>query len=446
MDIRIAFAKRSLEDTVDFADCAYNLGIYLSYLGKYEEASTYEQIAVKERTTLAQKEPKTHNAAFGKALHNLSISLFNIGRHEGAVDYAERAVQLRAVMTETQSEEFSADLAESQHRLGFYLLDLGIHDKAASALISAVNIYTNINTKGPDSLNHVLAEVIEENLQRKIHRHSTFPSPKSLTSLARSVFRVERYEEALEIQKKSAHIYLDNMNTDQEQHINALAKCHRYLASYYYKLARYEDAETHLKSSVNIMELLARKDGVSSSIRLATSLELLASCLSKLGKYSEAVEFSRQAVRVQNTLPGGESEAYLASTYNNMAHYLAMSGNYSEAFSTVHGSIKLYKAILDRQCNGTSSGTQQKYANALETLSDILEKMGRSVEACSAAKSSVEMFERAQAEASWSQEILAMARKRIIRLSDPGKVQHCSQRSSNINKMSCISYHENGGA
>ncbi|KAJ7430133.1 hypothetical protein B0H11DRAFT_2211619 [Mycena galericulata] len=131
----------------DLAWSLYNLGVYLSKLGRYEDAVRADEEAVELRHTLVETDP-TIRKDFAWSLHNLGNNLSNLGCYEDAVHADEEALEVRRKLMETDPT-IRKDLAPSLVNLGVHLSNLGRYKDAVHADEEAVELYRKLSETDP---------------------------------------------------------------------------------------------------------------------------------------------------------------------------------------------------------------------------------------------------------------------------------------------------------
>ncbi|MEO1020310.1 MAG: tetratricopeptide repeat protein, partial [Pseudomonadota bacterium] len=100
-------------------------GVYLSNLGRREDALQATEEAVATYRKLAQDRPDAFLPDLARALNNLSVYLSNLGRREDALQATEEAVATYRKLARDRPDAFLPDLASALNNLGMGLSNLG---------------------------------------------------------------------------------------------------------------------------------------------------------------------------------------------------------------------------------------------------------------------------------------------------------------------------------
>jgi tetratricopeptide (TPR) repeat protein len=117
-----------------------NLSIWLSALGRREEALEALQEAVQVYRALAQRNPDAFQPDLAGSLNNLGIRLSELGRREEALGASHEAVQVYRTLAQRNPGAFQPNLAASLSNLGIWLSGLGRHEDAIDNFEEALNV------------------------------------------------------------------------------------------------------------------------------------------------------------------------------------------------------------------------------------------------------------------------------------------------------------------
>lgn len=312
---------RNAASNEERASYANNQSIYLSALGRPEEALVAIEEAVTIRRKLAEARPGAFRSDLATSLTNLSNRLARFGRHEEALATIEEAVVIRRKLAEAQPDAFRSDLAASLNNLSNRLSEFGQPEEALGVIKETVALYRELARARHGAFRPELAASLN-NLS--IHLSGLGQSKEALVAIEETVairrelagarpgaFRPElasslnnrgiflsgfgRSEEALEAIAEAVAIFRELEEARPGVFRSDLATNLGNLSVCLSELKRREEALAAIEEAVAIRCELAeeRPDMFRSS--LAESLSLLSACLSALGRREEASEAIKKA-------------------------------------------------------------------------------------------------------------------------------------------------------
>ncbi|MFY1683635.1 tetratricopeptide repeat protein [Micromonospora sp. WMMD730] len=383
-----------------------NLGLWLSELGRREEAlpSAEEAAAIHQR--LAEANPATYLPYLAGSLNNLGIWLYGLGRREEALPFAEEAVAIRRRLAEANSAAYLPDLAGSLNNLGAWLSGLGRRKEALSSAEEAAVICRRLAEANPvaylpdlaGSLNNLGAWLSglgrrEEALSSAeeaavICRRLAEANPVaylpdlaiSLNNLGAWLSGLGRREEALPFAEEAVAIRRRLAEAIPGAYLPELAGSLNNLGLRLSELGRWE-ALPSAEEAAAIYRRLAEANPVAYLPDLATSLNNLGLRLSELGRREEALPPVEEAVTIRRRLAGANPAAFLPDLASSLWAYgwvcVNIQANFAEALEAVTEAVAIYERLTEQL---PAAFVGQLFA-AYQTLADVLDGLGRAVEA-----------------------------------------------------------------
>ncbi|MCB9764574.1 MAG: tetratricopeptide repeat protein [Alphaproteobacteria bacterium] len=357
----------------DLAGSLNNLGIKLSELGHREEALAAAQEAVDLYRRLARARPDAFNPDLARSLNNLSNQLAELGRREEALSAMQDAVDLKRPLARARPDAFNPDLAMSLTGLGVLLSSLGRRDEALSVTQEAVNLYRRLAATRPDAFNPDLAGSLN-NLGSR------------LSELGRRDQALSAVQEAVDLHRRLALSRPDAFNPDLAGSLNNLG-------SRLSALGRRDQALSATKEAVDLRRRLACARPDAFNPDLARSLNNLGSRLSELGRREEALAATQEAVNLRRDLAcarPGAFNADLAGSLNNLGNRLSELGRQDQALSATQEAVDLYRRLACARPDAFNSNV----ATSLNNLGSRLSELGRQDEALAATQEAVDLCRR----------------------------------------------------
>jgi len=285
-----------------------NLGIWLSALGRREEALEATREAADLYRLLVAARPDTFRPDLASSLNNLGVRLSDLGRREEALEATREGVAIRRDLAAARPDAFRPDLAMSLNNLGLMLSALGRREEAMEATRKAADLYRDLAAARPDAFRSYLAS--------------------SLNNLGKMLSDLGRREEALEATREVVAICRDLAAARPDAFRPDLASSLNNLGLRLSALGRREEALEATREAVAIRRDLAVVWPDTFQPDLAMSLSNLGIWLSALGRREEALEATREAVAIRRDFAVARPDAIrpdLAQSLYNLGQCLAQS-------------------------------------------------------------------------------------------------------------------------
>jgi tetratricopeptide (TPR) repeat protein/transcriptional regulator with XRE-family HTH domain len=290
---------------LELASLLNRIGDYLQERGRYSEAETPLQKALKIRENLIG----LHHPDTATSLHSLALLYYVAGRYNEVEQFYQRGLTIRE-----QSLGYEhPDTLSIQNDLSLLYWKLGNYEKAESLLKRTL-------------------EAREMKLGR-VH----LDTAESMNSLALLYAEQQKYIEAEKYSKQVLTIIQKLMGFEHPLTATSLNN----LAMLYYEQRKYKDAEPLLQRALSIRE---QRLGAEHPYT-AGSLNNLARIYFAEGRYEEAEEFFRKALSIREQKLGVEHPDTAITLYH-FAQFLHEQQRYTEAEQFYHRSIEIRKRIL----------------------------------------------------------------------------------------------------
>jgi tetratricopeptide (TPR) repeat protein len=348
-----------------------NAGIYLSALGRREEALAATQEAVKIRRTLVGAHPEAFTPDLAISLNNLAIRLSALGRREEALSAAQEAGNLYRALAGARLDALTPDVVRLLTNLAAMLSALGQHEEALAAAQEAADLYRALAAARPEAFTPDLA--------------------RSLTNLAAMLSALGRREEALAAAQEAAALYRALAEARPETFTPDLAASLHNLAATLSALGRREEALAAAQEAVQIRRALAAARPEAFTPDLAKSLYNLPAKLSALGRHEEALAAVQEAAGLYRALAAAHPETFtpdLASSLNNLAATLSALGRPEELLAAAQEAVQIRRALAAAHPEAFTPDL----ASSLTNLAIGLSALGRHEEALAAAQEAADLY------------------------------------------------------
>jgi tetratricopeptide (TPR) repeat protein len=252
----------------DIAETLVKLGRVLCDQGKYSQAKTLVQSALKTEQNLLNGED---NLITAKAKDCLGNILRQDGRYQESKKVIEEALEIQRRILGADNIEVAITMRD----LALVLEEEADFEQAESLLQNSLAIIER--QSGPDHPERAAAA----------------------NALAHAYFRDQKYEEAEALFKKAME--LSERVLGPNNYVTASGA--RDLGNLYVKQKKFNDAEVYLKKSLAIDESIYGQDAP----RVAGDLTALASVYGEQGNTEKASELLKRAAQIKNVLPGGRT-------------------------------------------------------------------------------------------------------------------------------------------
>ncbi|MBN2023636.1 MAG: tetratricopeptide repeat protein [Pirellulales bacterium] len=309
-----------------------NLGVFLSELGRREEALEATRDAVEIRRALARGRRDAFLPHLAGSLNNLSARLSELGQREEALEAASESVEIRRELVRQGGHAFLPDLARSLNNLGIRLSELARQEEALQATQEAVKHYRTLTGK----------------------RCSVFLGDlaRSLSNLGNCLSELGRLEEALKVTRESVKHYRTLSRQRPDAFLPVLMGTLSNLGNRLGELGRWEEALEAAHEAVECYGALAAKRPDAFLPHLAMSLNNLGGVLSALGRWEEALEATREAVEIRRPLAGRWRDAFspdLAGSLDNLGRCLGALGQEEEARKATDEAAEIRRARASKR-------------------------------------------------------------------------------------------------
>ncbi|UQX03395.1 tetratricopeptide repeat protein [Streptomyces sp. RerS4] len=312
----------------DLAASLNNLGIFLSQMGRQEEALTATQEAVAIRRRPATDNPAAHEHSLALSLINLGASLWKVGRREEALTATQEAVAIRRRLTAGDPAAHEHSLANALDNLGTFLSQMGRREEALTAAQETVAIRRRLATDNP--------AVHEPDLAGE------------LSNLGNHLSVVGRWEEALTATEEAVEIQRRLAAANPTAHEPDLALSLTNLGTRSSEVGRWEEALTAAQEAVEIRRRLAAGNPTAHEPDLADLLNNLGTFLSDVGRREEALTAAHEAVAIRRRLTAGNAAAHepgLARSLNNLGSRLSQVGRWEEALTATEEAVEIRRRL-----------------------------------------------------------------------------------------------------
>ncbi|MFF8810730.1 tetratricopeptide repeat protein [Streptomyces pactum] len=380
----------------DLADILTNLGVFLSEVGRREEALTFTQEAVAIRRRLAADNPAAHEPDSAVALTNLGSQLWAVGRREEALAATEEAVAIRRRSAAGGPAAHEPDLANLLTNLGVFLSEVGRREEALTFAQEAAAVFRRLaavdpGTHEPDfagALNN-FGNHLSWAGQRKealaateeavaIHRRLAADNPAahepdlatSLHSLGSRLSEAGRWEEALTATEEAVTIRRRLATAHPTAHEPGLAGALNNLGVLLSEVGRREEALTAAEEAVTIRRRLATAHPTAQEPGLAGALNNLGTRLSEVGRREEALTATEEAVTIRRRLTADNPAAHepdLATSLHSLGTRLSEAGRHEEALTATEEAV----AIRRRLAAGNPAAHEPDLALSLSAWAQV---------------------------------------------------------------------------
>lgn len=262
------FESQYASEHPDIAETMVKLGRVLCDQGKYSQAKTLVQSALKTEQSLLNG---GDNLITAKAKDCLGIILRQDGRYQESKKMIEEALEIQKRILGSDNIEVAITMRD----LARVMEEEADFEQAESLLQTSMAIIERLS--GPDHPERAAAA----------------------NALAHAYYRDEKYAEAEPLFKKAME--LSDRVLGPNNYVTASGA--RDLGNLYFKQKRFEDAQFYLKKSLTIDERIYGAEAP----RIAGDLTALASVYGEQGDTEKAGELLKKAAQIKNVLPGGRT-------------------------------------------------------------------------------------------------------------------------------------------
>ena len=210
----------------------------------------------------------------------------------------------------------------------------------------------------------------------------------ALANLGVRLYRVGRYEEALEATQESVALRRALAADNPAAHQANLASALDHLGVWLDRMGRYEEALEATQESVALLRALAADNPAAHQANLGSALDNLGIWLARAGRYEEALEATQESVALRRALAADNPAAHqanLATALTNLGIWLYRAGRYEEALEATQESVALRRALAA----DNPAAHQANLATTLDNLGIWLYRVSRYEEALEATQESV---------------------------------------------------------
>jgi tetratricopeptide (TPR) repeat protein len=332
------------------------LSIWLSDLGRREEALAASEEAVTIRRELARDHPDAFLPGLSVALTNQSNYLSDLGREDEALVAIEEALAIDRELARDHPDAHLHDLAVSLNNQSNRLAGLGRREEALAAIEEAVTIDRKLARDHPDAFLPGLAAAL--------HNQSS------------QLWEVGRQEEALVAIEEAITIRRELVRARPDAFLPDLAVSLFNRGNRLADLGRQEEALAASEEAVGIYRKLARALPEAFLPRLVPALNAQSNELSDLGRQEEALAAIEEAVGICRPRIQAFS-ADLAMSLANRSNRLADLGRQEEALAASEEAINIYRELAHTH----PDALLPNLATALNSQGGHLLELGRPADA-----------------------------------------------------------------
>ncbi|MET7938298.1 tetratricopeptide repeat protein [Streptomyces sp. NPDC005322] len=305
-----------------------NLGVYLSYLGRWEEALRVGEESTAIYEAMDQANLPFDRSDFATALSDLSVRLAEVGQHTRALSVAERAVDIQRRMAEQDPAAYERRLARSLSNLGVRLAGNRRWSEALAVQQQATEIMRRNAAVNPAAFESAYAD--------------------TLLNLGVRHLDVGRWQEALEAEQSAVDIYRRLTARNPAVHELNLSGVLANLSNSLSTAGRHEEALAAVTEAVAIRRRLAEDNPAVYEPELALALQNLGSHLSDLGRHREALTAAEEAVEIHRRYaelnPAIHSAGYAATLFNLGVH-LRAAGQRVDGVEAVEQALEIFRGL-----------------------------------------------------------------------------------------------------
>lgn len=306
----------------ELANFTTNLAVFLSRLGRREDALVAAQEATDLYRALAKVGSEVFTSNLATSLNNLSIMLSALNQRKNALVAAQEAADLHRALADARPEVHIPNLAISLNNLANRLSDLNRLEDALTAAQEAVSLRRALAT--------ARAGV------------STSELAGSLTNLSTMLSDLNRREDALAAAREAADIYRTLADARPEIFIHDLAGSLTNLANMLSALDRPNEAFPVAQQAADLFRTLADARPEVFTPYLAMALNNLTNVLRRLNRRADALAAIQEAIRLRKVLADSQPEVFgpdLATSFGALGHVLLADERLSEAAAALRDGL-----------------------------------------------------------------------------------------------------------
>ncbi|KAK7460623.1 hypothetical protein VKT23_009342 [Stygiomarasmius scandens] len=341
----------------NFSRSVHFASIYLSGMGRLEEALESILEAAELRRSLFMRNPNRYTPELSSSLNVLSLRLADVGQHTEALKVCREAVTLRRdLLQQTPDSEFyGLDLARVLTNQSVLLTFHGNLDAAFDSVQEASQLYQK------------LADC-------NISPEFQWDHAKSLNNLSLRLSDLGRRGEALEVVQQSVALFRQYCDASPSLSKSTLAMSLNNLSNCLSSVGRHFEALDVMQESADMYRQLVNEHPIGFSGDLAMSLSNLSSRLLEIGDNEKALTAAVEASGLYRKLVERHPAKYnlqFAKVLNNQSNVLSALDRQDEALTTIEESVKIY-----RKFPNLSLVYKSDFAKALNNLSSCLSESG----------------------------------------------------------------------
>ncbi len=366
----VALYRRHPDDAAGLGEALNDLGMTLSYRGRYDEAESLLREALKAKERVSGIE----TAEYAASLANLGLTLKWKGNFEEAEPIYRRVLAIRKKVLGTQHPEYAISL----DNLGVLLGQKGEYEESERRFREALAIRTkllgedhpdvamNLNNLATlyrvqgrlDEAEPIYREVLALNTRLHGAKHRTVAT--NLHNLGSLLLSRGEYEEAATLLERALSIRREIYG---DKHID-VALSENSLVTARMRTASLADVDSLSKDALAIAEKVVGGE----SVQLAVVLSGRARVLFDSGKLDDAVPLLQRALSIQKaSLAPGHWE--IAATRTLLGRCLCAIGEFEEAEALLQEG---YEALLE------SRGAEDEYTlESREAMAELYRKWGK---------------------------------------------------------------------
>ena len=306
-----------------------NLGAYLSFLGKHQDALLATEESVKINRRLARRNVALCLPDLAAALTNLTLRLCEVDRYEEALAAAVEAVKIYQRLAFDEPDSYLPGLAAALDNQAIALSTVERYSDAAVAADRAINIYYRlVNT-------NKLAFEVE--------------LARALTNRGHLLSQLKRFEDAALVSAQAVEMWRSLARSNPEAYSAELAKTLFNLEEPLWELGRQTEALAAMEESEAIYRRLSELVPDLYEPKLMETLLRLSDRFTKLDNTNKNIAVLTMAItlkrRQARSYPTAESE--LAALLNNLGNYLNRTGRLDEALVASDESVAIRRRLTD---------------------------------------------------------------------------------------------------
>ena len=375
------------------ARCYANRSVYLSALGRAEEALRDSTQAVELARRVATTGDPAAESELARAMANHGVYLNAVGRTESALAASEDALAVRQKQAARAWDTYAPDLAVCWINVAAYQSYLMHNAEAVVSAQQGVGIYRTVVERNPEPFQRRLAGALlmladcqdraGDKATARINAleavgafrrlAETNPAVHSgslagaLTNLANISGELARWDEALRAQQEAVSIRRHLATIAPELHESALASELIRLGRRLQDVDRHDDALQVQEEGLALRHRIYARSPSTEANELANTLFQLSTQYGSLGRWADARTANEEALALLPQIPELSRTAWLYRTANlthNLSIWLDKLGLEADATRRTEEAVTLFRELIELE----PAGNETHLASGLSEL------------------------------------------------------------------------------